>query len=364
MSCRWLGASLGMGRYKCHSPLVTVPKIGITEEGCARCVGYNHPVGLKSLNGYSSKPVAKERPTPSVPLPCVHRGQILEYASCDCVSKHVHDCEIHERCTIGPNNGAAASCNGCRDRKAQEDLPENPMRWAYAITTAVTPTGSRRGDLFPRTLASLKAAGFDSPKLFVDGDRDGGSWEREFGLETVTRYPNIRTYGHWALSLAELYIRNPEAERYAMFQDDFVTGKNLRRYLERCPYPERGYWNLYTFGLKKDGSNANHKLLEGKKGWHVSNQNGRGAVALVFDRATVVQLLSHRHFVERPQDPKRGWRAVDGGVVSSLTKSGWKEYVHNPSLVQHTGLNSSMGNPRFEPSPIFPGEGFDFLSLL
>ncbi len=46
-----------------------------------------------------------------------------------------------------------------------------PKRWMYGVTT--TPT--REEDLFPRTLASLKNAGFDNPWLFIDGcdDRQG-----------------------------------------------------------------------------------------------------------------------------------------------------------------------------------------------
>jgi hypothetical protein len=96
--------------------------------------------------------------------------------------------------------------------------------WAYGVTTVP----SRRNDLLPETLCSLCEAGFDAPRLFVDGDNDPKGWEREFGLETTCRYPTIRTHGNWILALSELFIREPHAERYALFQDDLITYRNLR----------------------------------------------------------------------------------------------------------------------------------------
>jgi hypothetical protein len=226
-------------------------------------------------------------------------------------------------------------------------------KWSYGITTVL----SRRHDLLPRTLASLCSAGFPEPRLFVDGAdaKDAAWYASEFGLPVTARYPAIRTFGNWFLSLAELYIREPTATRYAVFQDDFVTYRNLRQYLESCEYPPRGYWNLYTFP-------SNQTLAKGL-GWYASNQFGRGAVALVFDRETVKTLLASQHMVERPEDCTRGWRAVDGGVVTALKKAGWTEYVHNPSLTQHTGQISSMGNRPHLQATSFRGEEYDALEL-
>lgn len=203
----------------------------------------------------------------------------------------------------------------------------------------------RLGELLPRTLRSLKDAGFDKPRLFLDGasNRDAQRWEERFGLEVTARSPRILVHGNWVLAAMELFIRCPEAERYAIFQDDLVTCRNLRAYLEAVEYPDGpinskmrpGYWNLYTCP-------ANQTLADGRTGFYPSNQFGRGALALVFSRECLITLLSSRHLVERPVDPHRGWRAVDGGIVSALSKAGWIEYVHNPSLVLHTGRVSSF----------------------
>ena len=227
------------------------------------------------------------------------------------------------------------------------------MEWAYGVTTVP----SRRDELLPRTLASLKKAGFDRPHLFVDGCSDSRSWSDEFGLDVTARGKQVRTFGNWALSMGELYVLNPKAERYALFQDDFVTYVGLRAYLERCKYEPRTYWNLYTFPSNQSLCPKNHV------GWYKSNQFGRGAVALVMDKETVMTLLSHMHMIQRPQDPKRGHRAVDGGIVTALTQAGWTEMVHNPSLVQHTGRYSSMGNKPHLEALSFRGESFNATEL-
>lgn len=223
------------------------------------------------------------------------------------------------------------------------------MKWAYGVTTVP----SRICELLPRTLESLREAGFDKPRLFVDGAKSGFE---HFGLETTYRHTNLRTHGNFVLSLYELYIRDPGAERYAMFQDDFVTYVGLKDYLERW-YPEKGYLNLYTFP-------CNQALSRGREGWYESDQLGKGAVALVFSNEAVEVLLTSAHMFGRPRDPIRGHKSVDGGIVDSFRKAGWKEYVHNPSLVQHTGLISSMGNGQHQLSPSFRGQEFDIRKMI
>lgn len=229
------------------------------------------------------------------------------------------------------------------------------LRWAVGLTTVP----KRRHDLLPRTLASLKAAGFQKDiHLFVDGDCDGASWRQEFGLEVTTRWPAVLTVGNWILSMMELYVRVPNAHRYMIVQDDLVTCRNAKEYLERCPYPDKSYGNLYTFP-------QNQALCpSGYTGWYPSNQRGLGALALIFDRPTLMLLLTSPHLVRKPADAAYGWRSIDGAIVESMTQLGITEYVHNPSLVQHTGVQSTMIGMPHPLAPSFPGETFDALSLL
>lgn len=240
------------------------------------------------------------------------------------------------------------------------------MIWSYGVTTV----SSRRNTLLPKTLASLKAAGFDRPHLFVDGDGDGRSWEREFGLDCTARGgANVFTAGHWVLSMYELYWRIEGAERFILFQDDLVTYRNLRGYLEAAPYPGRGYCNLYTFPSNQGVCPMVPGTHTRQVGWYRSNQMGRGAVALMFSAEALEVLFSSQHLASRPRD-RPSLEAVhrndkiDGGVVDSMKKAGWVEYVHNPTLVQHTGDVSSMGNGLHPKAIYFEGQAFDALSLL
>jgi hypothetical protein len=236
------------------------------------------------------------------------------------------------------------------------------VRWAYGVTTCV----ARKGDLLPRTLESLAAGGFPSPRLFVDGASPaaGVSYADHFKLEVTTRWPTIRTAGNFCLGLAELYFREPAADRYAMFQDDLVCCRNLRRYLESCVVASRAYWNLYLFPENQRLAPRVGQTARFYEGWYPSNQKGKGAVALVFTNEGVRTLLSHTHLIERPRDLRRGHRAIDGGIVTALKKAGWREFVHSPSLVQHVGLISSMGNRPHPKANNFPGEEADALDLL
>lgn len=264
------------------------------------------------------------------------------------------------------------------------------FRWSCAVTTVP----ARREDLLPRTLASMKAAGFGSPRLLVDGidHRTADSYEDDFGLHVTARGPTpLRTWGNWLLGVYELYIRDPEAEMFAVFQDDAILLRNLRGYLDRAPCPlegaGRGYMNLYTFPSNQEWIGrevrAGHFPPREKVGltgrtagrWYPARRlagngataggpSGKGAVGLVLCRAAVLDLLSSRHVVERPLDLDQGHRKIDGGIVTALDKAGWQEYVHDPSLVQHVGDVSTMGNPRHPKAVSFPGEGFDALDLL
>jgi len=213
---------------------------------------------------------------------------------------------------------------------------------------------ARFDNLLPRTLASLQDGGFSSPRLFIDGVKEAQlpEWISS-QYKTTCRDTPLRTFGNWTLTAWELYVREPHADFYAIFQDDFVTYKHLREYLEVCHYPARGYWNLYTFP-------ENEKPLNG---WCLSNQLGKGAVALVFSGPAIRTVLQSQHMVERPLNKMRGYRAVDGGIVTAFKKAGWSEWVHQPSLVQHTGNESSMGNKKHPEAATFRGEDFDARSL-
>ncbi len=232
------------------------------------------------------------------------------------------------------------------------------ISWAVGLTTVP----ERRGELLPRTINSLRNAGFVQLRLFVDGPTVGLNYE-EFALPITFRDPKVGVFGHWVLTLWELYVRDPRADRYAIFQDDLVTYPNLKTHLDRHEFPERGYWNLYSCP-----QNEQRVPLDDNKqpitGWHESNQMGRGAVALVFNRDGVAHLLGHPKMATRPQDYRRGTKSVDGAVCNTMKSGEWVEWVHYPSLIQHTGQKSSMGNRPHPISRSFIGEKFNAVDLI
>lgn len=233
------------------------------------------------------------------------------------------------------------------------------MRWAYGVTTVP----ERFGTTLPKTLASLRAGGFEEPRLFIDGGKG------LTGYPETIHNPPLRVFGNWIIALWELYIRNPAAHRYAIFQDDILVYKNLRQYLERCKYPDKGYWNLFTYS-------TNNSAIQGQPiGWleaplgryAESEQAGLGALGLIFSREAALYILSAPNIVMKPLSPELGHRKVDGAVVCAMNAVRFREHIHNPTLVQHIGLESTLGNPWDETTGTgrsWRGDHFDALSLL
>lgn len=238
--------------------------------------------------------------------------------------------------------------------------------WAYGLTTVP----ERKDTLLRRTLISLRNAGFPHPRLFVDDCVTNLPYQ-DLGCEITLRYPRTNIMVNFYLGLAELYMRYPNAHRYAMFQDDFVTYHNLREYLEKVPFPEKGYLNLYTaFAM-------NEPVIAGKPvGWHEAAplnagsplQGGKGGIALVFSNEGVRTLLISPSFINKPKaaDQVTATRKMDGGVVTAMNAAGYREFIHNPSLVQHTGDVSTWRDPGrpHAHARSFRGEEFNALDLL
>lgn len=232
------------------------------------------------------------------------------------------------------------------------------MQWAVGVTTFYP---DRICMMLPVTLESLRRGGFQNPRLFVDNCRDPDAY-RHFGLEVTLRYPRIMAWGNWWLALNELYIRQPHAARYAIFQDDIQCVRNLRPYLEAAPYPTGGYCNLCLYPQNAES---------GRKGWyrapsHKQGWRGYGAQGLVFDRTALLTLIGkdHEPFTLKPTNANRGHEAIDGAVVSKLEAFGIMEHVHAPSLIRHIGDESVIGHGRQPATAQFPGEDFDAMELL
>jgi hypothetical protein len=232
------------------------------------------------------------------------------------------------------------------------------IKWAVGMTTV-----PQRSELRLRTLESLHAAGFSDIVFFFDGKFPGNFVSDDHNR--VIRKRPLGPLGNWLLGLQELFIRQPDADRYLMVQDDVVFVKNLRPYLDRAHFNPMCYWNLYC--SKSNDEHVGMGCVPGR-GFHHSNQKGHGAVALCFDNAGCRKLLQSEAWAEAmTSGTDRAWKFIDANVVMAFTRWGGKELVYWPSLCQHVGEESTCGNVKKDAlwtAPSFPGEEWDAMEWL
>jgi hypothetical protein len=196
----------------------------------------------------------------------------------------------------------------------------------------------------------------------------------------------VHAFGNWWLGLLELYLRNPLADLFAVFQDDILMCRNTREYVEASigdftqKNPKPPYFNLFTCKPNEElirrttiCATCEREGASPAAGWYLSNQWGWGGQALVFPRDTMVRMFQSKHLTERPLGmkngvprPEKAWINLDGGVSASVKSFGGVEAVHYPSLVHHVECQSVIGNTRDRRTEQgeWPGEDFDAVSWL
>ena len=201
--------------------------------------------------------------------------------------------------------------------------------WAVGITTA-----PRDQETLTACLESVADAGWDHPRLFVDGQVSERSIPGD--LPVTHRDPQIGAWPSWYLSLAELVMRHPGADVYMIIQDDvvFYRHSGLRDYLENLlwPDPKLGIVSLYcsrAYSEKEPG----WKRLEEPLVW--------GAQALLFSPESALDFLSNPYVI-RHRLTENGLTGIDSLIGRWAEANDVPIYVPNPSLVQHIGHVSSI----------------------
>ncbi len=210
------------------------------------------------------------------------------------------------------------------------------MKWMYGITTC----GKRcHSPMFEMTSLSLYRGGFECPEHFVD-----------------PRNLNLGAFGNWVHAAWSLYLSDPFADRYAIFQDDIACGRNLREYLEATATQPSAYWNLCLWPNN----------VQECTGWYPApDPAGLGAQALVFDNDGMRALLQSRWLVDHPRDKFRGRRAIDGIVKTIMGEAGFIELVHSPSLVKHLGAAcSTLQTNHYPETANFAGDAVNLMTLI
>lgn len=352
------------GEDRCD--LANFPKVG--ERSCLAC-----RVRLRKTVKATSKSTLERFQRPSCRYLGSRTGEEGDCKGCGMKGRkaELYTCLLHTRCSLMFSSDFQDTpvhcCRFCADYSPEPSM-KPPLNWMVGVTTVP----QRRTSLLPRTLVSLQRAGFKEYRLFVDGCSPElyTSYKNEFNCQVTLRDTPVGVVGNWILSFYELYHRNSKADRYLMVQDDVLFVRNLRAYLEQSLFPQKGYANLYTM------SRLNEAVIQGKPaGWYQGAlcnpgqpwQVGRSAMALVFTNEGATTLLKQESLVMKPKAAalEIAQRAIDGGIANAMNTAGWREYIHNPSLVQHLGLRSTLNPPAVHPLALtFPGEDFDARDLL
>ncbi len=201
--------------------------------------------------------------------------------------------------------------------------------WAVGVTTA-----PRKQATLQSCVDCLVEAGWDSPRIFVDGEVDLGSLPSH--LEVTRRDPQVGAWPSWYLALSELLMRQPKAEAFMIVQDDVVMFRHrkLRQYMEDFLWPEEGPCVVSLF--------CSRAYTSGQAGWRRLDENlVWGGQALIFSREACLGLLSDPGVLGH-RLTESGFAGIDSVVGSWAGRHNVPVYVSTPSLAQHIGHVSAI----------------------
>jgi hypothetical protein len=240
-----------------------------------------------------------------------------------------------------------AQCQWCRDWAEVPGPPPAPLTqlvpppalrrgpriesWAVGVTTA-----PRRQETLSWCLDSLRRAGWDPPRLFVDSRVEIAP---RFARWPVTlREPAVGAWPSYYLGLAELLLREPAADAYLMVQDDafFYDKDDLRVYLEQVLWP---VWPLGAVSLY-----CPMVYTQPSAGWHTRTGVWvYGALAFVFPRESAKRLIADLRVLEHRWSRRNLGLANIDLVIGHWARRCGVPIVHaTPSLVQHIGDTSTL----------------------
>lgn len=205
-----------------------------------------------------------------------------------------------------------------------------PVRnWAVGITTA-----PRRTSTIQQTLDSVALAGWENPRLFLDGTVHVP--QRYQHLPISWRSESIGAWPSWYMALTELLLHLPDADAYVMLQDDVVMHdrENLREYLQRALWPgERpGIVSLFYNGAKA------------QFGWHrIRNDWPCSAQGLVLSPDVARSLICDQKLNRICLSASYGNHVPIPEVLADwVYRTGTEAWYTTPSVTQHIGNTSTI----------------------
>jgi hypothetical protein len=204
-------------------------------------------------------------------------------------------------------------------------------RWCVGITTS-----RRRIPTLEQCVQSVRCAGWKEPVLFIDGDMEIP--ESLSDLPSCRRIPAVGAFPNYALSLMELYMRDPHADAYMMLQDDalFPGTSGVRPYLEDVLWlgETPGLVSLYC-STEYQQQVAGWYRFDGPWVW--------GAVAFVFSNEVARAWLASPDVCDhRALANNEGLSKIDVMIGLFCQSKGVSIHYPSPSLVQHIGTISTI----------------------
>ena len=204
-------------------------------------------------------------------------------------------------------------------------LPASP-RCVVGLLTA--PRATPR---IEETLDSLGKAGFDDIHIFAEPN----AWipDSHPGTKVTQRDQRLGNFLNFYSCLSTLLTDHPQAEAFAVLQDDIQLATGLKQWLDEQLWPlDNGIVSLFTPRLHSGPS----------AGWRIVSpgfQRVCGAQALVFRRELLEKFLSDARVLHSLRLRRQCDDAVLGGWLS---REGLGIAYHTPSPVQHVGETSSL----------------------
>ena len=239
-----------------------------------------------------------------------------------------------------------AECVLCRDWSARfgvefpalsEMLPIPGRRhgskvrtWSVGVITA-----PRLAPTLDACLDSFIRAGWERPRLFVDTATTIAT--RHAHLPLTVREPRIGAFPNYYLALAELVMRDPEADAYLLAEDDvlFSDREDLHAYLQDVLWPSDpiGAVSLYCSSAYTKTDPGWHKF-DGEWVW--------GALAFIFSPESARRFLGDPLIFAHRTSSDEGLADTDALIGTWSHQRDLPLFFPTPSLVQHIGDTSSL----------------------
>lgn len=210
------------------------------------------------------------------------------------------------------------------------------LNWSTCIITA-----PRQHPTLLRCMQNLQSAGWRDFRIFAEpGCED---LPRDQGIPIVERVGSLGAWPNWYLALAELLMRQPNADFYFLLEDDALLYQgqpNLKSYVEQSlvSNPQLAFASLYCADA----------IMANQIGW-VSGNLGKyfiGALALVIPKESALKLMTNENVARHRETggEDHGTKLTDAVLGRWAFENQLRVLVHNPSLVDHIGNTSTLGN--------------------